>query len=81
MPVQLKKPYVSGAKQAIRAIRNGRAAEVYIAADAAGMVTEPVREAAREAGAPVRDVPSMRELGRACSLDVGCACAARIKPA
>ena len=81
MPVQLKKPYVSGAKQAIRAIRDGRAAEVYIAADAAKMVTEPVREAAREAGVPVRDVPSMRELGRACSLDVGCACAARIKSA
>lgn len=81
MSVQMKKPYVSGTKQTVRAIRSGRAVEVYIAADAAAVVAEPVREAARQAGIPVREVPSMRDLGRACTLVVGCACAACIKPA
>lgn len=77
----MKIPHVSGAKQTIRAILSGRAETVYIAADAAEMVTAPVREAAREAGLPVREASSMRELGRACGLDVGCACAACLKPA
>lgn len=81
MAVQMKSPHVSGAKQTIRAIRSGRAERVYIAADAAEMVAAPVRAAAREARIPVEEESSMRELGRACGLDVGCACAACLKPA
>lgn len=79
MSAALEKPLVSGAKQTQRALQNGRALRVYIARDAASRVADPGRTAASEAGVPVCEVPTMRELGRSCGLKVGCACAATLR--
>ena len=80
MSAILEKPFVSGARQTLRALREGRVRRVYIASDAAPRVVEPVRAVADEAHVPVRGIPTMRELGRACGLSVGCACAASLHP-
>ncbi len=80
MNAVLEKPLVSGARQTLRALREGRAVRVYIAEDAATQVVEPVRAAADEAEIPVCSIRTMRELGRACGLGVGCACAASLRP-
>lgn len=80
MSAVLEKPLVSGAKQTLRALRTRRVRRVYIAGDAAPRVADPIRTAAEEAGVPVCEVPTMWELGRACGLKVGCACAAVLQP-
>ena len=69
---------VSGVKQTLRALRSGTVQAVFIALDASPQVTNPVAAAAREAGVPITNSPSMRELGRFCGLAVGCSCAARL---
>ncbi len=79
MSAALEKPGVSGARQTLRALRDGRVLRVYIAEDAAARVAEPVRLAAGDVGVPVLEVPTMRELGRLCGLKVGCACAAVLR--
>lgn len=71
-------PYLAGMRQTLRAIRDGRAVRVLVAADAAASVRAPVEEAARAAGLPVEMVATMRTLGRTCGIAVGCACAAQL---
>ena len=70
---------VVGAKQTKRALTGGNAAAVYLAEDADPRVTEAIRELCAERGVPVCDVPSMKELGKACGISVGAAVAARIR--
>ena len=70
---------VVGVKQLRRALKDGTAAAVYLAADADPRLLEPLRAACEEAGVPVTDVPSMHELGRACGIDVGAAAAAILR--
>lgn len=69
-----------GTNQTAKAIRRGRAQLVYIAADAERRVVEDVLAAARDVGLVVIEVPSMRELGRACGIAVGAAAAALLSP-
>ena len=70
---------VMGVKQTLRALRSGCAACVIVAEDAARQVIGPVEVLAREGGVPLERVATMRELGHAGGLQVGCACAARLK--
>jgi len=70
---------VVGIKQLRRALREGTAVRVYIAENADLHLTDPVREICREAGLPVVSVPTMAELGEACSIEVGAAVAAIIR--
>lgn len=67
---------VAGAKQTGRAIAGGLASAVYLAQDADPRVTGAVRVQAQQAGVPVCDVPTMKELGRLCGIAVGAAVAA-----
>src|SRR3972149_6291598 len=60
-----------GASQTVKAVRKGWALLVLVARDADRKVTEPVVRAAQEAGVPLAEVDSMRELGRACGIAVG----------
>lgn len=69
---------VVGAKQTKRALSDGRARKVFLAADADPRVTEPLARLAREAGVSVEEVPSMKELGAACGIAVGSAVAALV---
>ncbi len=67
---------VAGVKQTRRALEGGRAKTVFLAADADPRITEPIAALCAEKGVTVRSDCSMRELGAACGIAVGCAVAA-----
>ena len=62
---------VVGVKQSRKAIREGRATQVYLACDADPAITEPLEQSCREAGIPVDCEHTMAQLGQACRITVG----------
>ena len=64
---------VIGAKQSSRAIRSGRAGEVFLASDADPVLTAPLLELCRQTHIPVTTACSMRQLGQAAGIQVGTA--------
>ena len=70
---------VVGIKQLRKALREGAATTVFIAENADLRLTAPIREICAETGVPVVSVPTMAELGKACSIEVGAAVAAIIR--
>ena len=70
---------VVGVKQTKRAIGDGRAKKVFLAADADPALQDVVRVLCEEKKIPAVEVPSMKELGRACSIAVGAAVAAIVQ--
>ena len=69
---------VAGVKQSGKAVREGRAARVFLARDADPAITEPLAELAQANGAEIVWVGKMHDLGRACNIDVGAAAAATL---
>lgn len=67
-----------GTKQTKLAIESGNVVKVFIARDAEANLVEPIIDQCRENGIPVVTVASMRELGRACGIQVGAAAAAMV---
>ena len=67
---------VVGTKQAKRALNDGRAKKLFLAADADPRVTEPLERLSKEKGVPVEEISAMKELGAACGIAVGSAAAA-----
>ena len=70
---------VIGIKQVAKAVKRDAATEVFIADDAEAKVVEPLEALCMEHGVPVSRVSSMKELGTACSIEVGAAAAAAVK--
>ena len=70
---------VVGIKQLRKALREGTAMKVFVAEIADTHLTDPVRTACQENGVPVVSVPTMSELGKACSIEVGAAVAAIVR--
>ena len=70
------KEKVVGLKQTRRALEEGRAVKVYLACDAEKRLTDPLLETCRRAGVPTETGYSLRQLGRACGIQVGTAAAA-----
>ena len=64
-----------GVKQSMKAIQADRAAMVYIAEDADTYVINQVVELANQKSVQILKVNTMKELGRACKIDVGAAIA------
>ncbi len=64
---------VTGAKQSRRAIRDGLAREVFLAADADPALTAPLRRLCQERGIPVCEEFAMARLGEAAGIQVGAA--------
>lgn len=64
---------VIGVKQSKKAIRDGAAAEVYIALDAERRVTGPIYELCSETNTRISEITTMAELGDAAGIDVGAA--------
>ena len=62
---------VIGVKQSRKAIRDGRAARVYLACDADPAITDPVAESCAAAGGPVETDYPMAQLGQACRITGG----------
>lgn len=65
-----------GAKQTIKAVEKGLAKEVVLAQDADEHVTKPIAQLCQDQGVAVTIVDSMQKLGKACGIEVKCACAA-----
>ncbi|MDX8047378.1 50S ribosomal protein L7ae-like protein [Gracilibacillus sp. S3-1-1] len=70
---QVNTEKIIGTKQVLKAIKNGHAKEVIIASDADLHLTSRVSQTATEHSVPISYVDSMKELGKACGIDVGAA--------
>lgn len=75
----LNQPKVVGVKQSRRAIREGRAARVLLAADADPALTQPLMELCRQQGIQAEEGFSMEELGKAAGIQVGAAVVAVLR--
>lgn len=71
-----KRKKTVGAKQTLRAIESGAAKLVYIAKDADRKVTGNVIELCMKKSIEIVYVDSMKQLGKACGIEVGAAAAA-----
>jgi large subunit ribosomal protein L7A len=64
-----------GIKQCLREINEGKALELYVAQDAQPHVLKKIISLAGEKNISIHYVSTMKELGRACNIDVGAATA------
>ena len=64
-----------GVKQSTEAVAAGKAVKAYVVRDADSSVREPFERLCREMLVPVIYFDSKQQLGRACGIDVGAACA------
>lgn len=67
-----------GAKQIRKAVSAGTAMQVFLARNADPAITEPIEALCQKHSVRCLWVSSMKELGRACGIDVGAAAAAVI---
>ena len=74
------KDKVVGVKQLKKALRDDKAAKVFVAGDADPGLVGPVVAVCREKNVSLEEVPTMAELGRACGIQVGAAVAAILRP-
>ncbi|MDK2785211.1 MAG: large subunit ribosomal protein [Bacillota bacterium] len=68
-----------GTKQTLKAVEKGLARHVYVAKDAEAHIVAPLLELCTNRGIPYEYAESMRELGRACGIQVGAAAASIIE--
>lgn len=71
-----KKYKVPGAKSVLKAIDQGLVAQILVAQDADLRVVAGVLEKAKERNIKVEWVPTMKELGEFCGINVGASCCA-----
>lgn len=69
---------VIGLKQCKKAVASGQTKKVYLAQDVEERIKVPVEELCRQANVEIISVPSMRELGKACGLQVSAAMVALV---
>ena len=81
MEEQLRRPEnrVVGSKQVLRAVRDGKAAKVFLAKDADEFLYRQVEAAADAARVPLVTVDTMTQLGKNCLVNVKTAAAALLK--
>lgn len=72
-------PKVVGVKQSRRAIREGRAVQVFLATNADPALTAPLAELCAAEGVPVEQERTMEELGKAAGIQVGAAVVALLR--
>ena len=68
-----------GFKQVVRAVKEGKAAKIFLAEDCESKISVPVEQAASEKGVQLFYVPTMKELGELCGIDVSSSCAVVLK--
>ena len=64
-----------GLKQTAKAVNSGLAEKVFLAEDCESRISAPIEKAASETGTQIFYVPTMKELGEMCGIDVGSSCA------
>jgi len=70
---------IIGTKQTLKALEKGLAKKVFIASDAEQHVIKPLIRLCEEKGVAVVMVDTMKDIGNACGIDVGCASAALVE--
>lgn len=68
-----------GVKQSVKAVENGTASSVFIAKDCEPRVVRGIIELCERNSLPVTYVDSMKQLGKACGIEVGAAVACILK--
>ena len=68
-----------GFKQVVRAVKEDKAAKIFLAEDCESKISVPVEQAASEKGVQLFYVPTMKELGGLCGIDVSSSCAVVLK--
>ncbi|HWO94766.1 MAG TPA: 50S ribosomal protein L7ae-like protein [Bacillus sp. (in: firmicutes)] len=76
--VSQAKEVIVGTKQTVKALKNGRVKEVFVAKDADLNVIQQVVQTATELQIPICYVDSMKKLGKACDIEVGASAVAII---
>ena len=81
MPERLKKRAmrVVGVRQVLRALREERAQEVFLAMDANSSLRAQIEQEAREKGLPLHMIATMEELAALCRVDVPSAAACLLR--
>ena len=72
-----KENIVIGYKQVLKALKNGLCEKVFIAEDCSPAMSDAVL--ALSDNTPIVRIPTMRELGKDCGIDVPASCAAIIR--
>ncbi|MCI5836943.1 MAG: ribosomal L7Ae/L30e/S12e/Gadd45 family protein [Veillonellaceae bacterium] len=70
--------HAAGVKEALRAVRSGRAVRVSVATDATDEVLAELLAACRERNIPIERKHTREELGKSCRLPVKTAAVARL---
>ena len=70
---------VVGIKQLRKSLKDGQVRMAYVAENADPRLTDPLKEECQRLGVELIVVPTMAELGKACSIEVGAAVAAIIR--
>ncbi len=68
-----------GIKQSIKAVEGETVEVVYIAEDAEERITKDLKNICKEKGIEIIYVDTMKQLGKACGIDVGAAAACILK--
>ncbi|MBQ2663633.1 MAG: ribosomal L7Ae/L30e/S12e/Gadd45 family protein [Clostridia bacterium] len=68
-----------GYKQAVRALNENNAEKLFIAEDCDDKMKETLASLANEKNTPVTYVPTMKELGSICEIEVSASCATVLK--
>ncbi len=68
-----------GYKQALRALSEDKVCKVFIAEDCDEHIKEGINKLISEKNTPLFFVPTMKELGNICSIEVGASCAVVLK--
>lgn len=68
-----------GTKQTTKTVEQGKAAEVFVAKDADPRIIAKIVNLCRKTGVPVTYVDSMKQLGKACGIEVGAAMVAEVR--
>lgn len=74
-----KEKLLVGFKQTVKAVNENKAAKVFLAGDCESRISDPIEKSAAENGTQIFYVPTMRELGEMCGIEVGSSCAVVLK--
>lgn len=74
-PLRQATARVVGTKQLLRALEEGKIKMVFVAADADAFLTKRVTDHCLDADIPCLEVPTAKEIGAACGIDVPAAAA------
>ncbi len=72
-----KQNLIVGYKQVSKAIKNGTCKKIFVAMDSSSLILDSLLENTKDI--EVVEIPTMRELGNECEIDVPASCAALIR--